>query len=506
MLKKILSVLMVCVLLLCIPSAINAASYSLGDVNLDGNVNGKDVLSMRKGIVGLSTIEDVSAADMNFDGNINGKDVLVLRKVLIGLIPMPEAPSLKETLIDWEGDTARKTPSNVDKGDCYSATIVYDSNYSYVPKYSIANTLNEDKGTTKLLTIINQNQKNCSPLKGNKPAVISFEDGALCDAVGLEVSIHIAKTNNIENFYIGFVVDEAYYYAKLYEDCWNNDEFRIFTFNGIEFTKMNSEETMILDSTNIKNIDGMAFWVFSDGSGSSITVDGIRYATDENIILPVLDQQQAPIIDTSKKYCALTFDDGPSNALMSKILDALEENDVPATFFLVGEIIENNSNSKELIERAAALGCEFGNHSYSYSVMNGMSAEEVRKSISDTNDLIASYTGSAPKYFRAPNLATSSTMRDVVEELGMTFITGICASDWTATTDIDFKIQYLSEKCVDGQIILIHDLDSVPTNEDEVARIIPILKSMGYEFVTLTDLFEVKNITPEARKDYYVVK
>ena len=43
-------------------------------------------------------------------------------------------------------------------------------------------------------------------------------------------------------------------------------------------------------------------------------------------------------------------------------------------------------------------------------------------------------------------------------------------------------------------------------DEDEVARIIPILKSMGYEFVTLTDLFEVKNITPEARKDYYVVK
>lgn len=506
MLKRILSVLIACVLLFCIPTAINAASYSLGDVNLDGNVNGKDVLAMRKGIVGLSAIEDVSTADMNFDGSVNGKDVLVLRKVLIGLIPMPEAPSQRITLIDWEGETARKTPSFVDKGDCYSATIVHDANYSYVPKYSVANTLEDDEGTTKLLTIVNQNQKSCSPLKGDKPAVISFEDGALKDAVGLEVSINIAKTDNIENFYIGVVIGDDYYYTKLYEDCWNNGEFRIFTFNGIDFTKVNSDETITLDNTNIKDIDGIAVWVFSDGSGSCLTVDGIRYATAEDVIVPVLDQQKAPSVDTSKKYCALTFDDGPSNALMSEILDTLEENQVPATFFLVGEVIENNSNSKELIERAVSLGCEFGNHSYSYSIMNGMSAEEVKKSISDTNELIASYSGTTPKYFRAPNLATSSTMRDVVEELGMTFITGICASDWTATTDIDFKVQYLSEKCVDGQIILIHDLDSVPTNEDEVARIIPILKSMGYEFVTLTDLFEVKNITPEARKDYYVVK
>ena len=56
-----------------------------GDVNQDGNFNGKDVLELRKSIVGLESSIDEYNSDVNFDGKINGKDVLAIRKQLVGL-------------------------------------------------------------------------------------------------------------------------------------------------------------------------------------------------------------------------------------------------------------------------------------------------------------------------------------------------------------------------------------------------------------------------------------
>ena len=41
---------------------------------------------------------------------------------------------------------------------------------------------------------------------------------------------------------------------------------------------------------------------------------------------------------TSEKWIALTFDDGPNEPYTSEILDILEREKVPATFFLVGNL------------------------------------------------------------------------------------------------------------------------------------------------------------------------
>ncbi len=59
----------------------------LGDANNDGDINMKDVLTLRKYIAGLEVEIDEAAADANNDGDINMKDVLLLRKFVAGLIP-----------------------------------------------------------------------------------------------------------------------------------------------------------------------------------------------------------------------------------------------------------------------------------------------------------------------------------------------------------------------------------------------------------------------------------
>ena len=59
----------------------------LGDVNLDGSVDSKDVLLLKRAAAGLVTLKSDQAAnaDVNRDGNIDSKDVLMLKRAAAGL-------------------------------------------------------------------------------------------------------------------------------------------------------------------------------------------------------------------------------------------------------------------------------------------------------------------------------------------------------------------------------------------------------------------------------------
>lgn len=63
------------------------------------------------------------------------------------------------------------------------------------------------------------------------------------------------------------------------------------------------------------------------------------------------------------KTLALTFDDGPDPVWTPKILDVLEREHVPATFFVIGE---NALEHPQLLRRIVADGSELGNHSYTH--------------------------------------------------------------------------------------------------------------------------------------------
>lgn len=66
-------------------SCITIVDYVPGDANGDGVVNGKDVTSIRRYIVGgYDQTVNTNAIDVNEDGRINGKDVTLIRKYIVG--------------------------------------------------------------------------------------------------------------------------------------------------------------------------------------------------------------------------------------------------------------------------------------------------------------------------------------------------------------------------------------------------------------------------------------
>ena len=195
------------------------------------------------------------------------------------------------------------------------------------------------------------------------------------------------------------------------------------------------------------------------------------------------------------KLCALTFDDGPDTELTPLVLDKLEKHGVVATFFVIGQLI--NDDTAKVMNRALDMGCEFGNHSWAWDSMDNMTVEEIKESVGRTTAQIEKYTGTPPHFFRPPNLATSDTMFEAID---YPFASGVLGFDWAGcNTSAKDRAQNVMNGMKDGAIILLHDVQPTPHPTPEALDIlIPKLKKQGYEFVTLSELFERKGAKPPA--------
>lgn len=207
------------------------------------------------------------------------------------------------------------------------------------------------------------------------------------------------------------------------------------------------------------------------------------------------DTTQYPVPD---KLCALTFDDGPDAEKTPLVLDKLEYYDVVATFFVIGQKINNGTRS--VLVREITMDCEIGNHSYGWQSMDKMDSAQIVESVRKTSDAIEQYIGLRPEFFRPPNLVTSSTMFRVID---LPFASGVTGCDWESCNNTPEGVaQNVLADMKDGAIILLHDVqESVPADSHPTPEaldiLIPELKQRGYEFVTLSQLFGRKGVDPD---------
>ena len=188
---------------------------------------------------------------------------------------------------------------------------------------------------------------------------------------------------------------------------------------------------------------------------------------------------------------ALTFDDGPSETTTAKVLDVLQKYDVPATFLLIGRQV--NSGTREVMQRQISQGCELACHSYTHEDMSKMSATDVKNQIEWTTSAIYSTVGVDVKYFRAPYLSTSNTM---FQNINLSFIQGIDCGDWQSNVSAYDRANTILNNVSDGTIILMHDFEGNDNTVQALPTIIEGLKKQGYIFVTVSQLFEYKNVNP----------
>ena len=193
----------------------------------------------------------------------------------------------------------------------------------------------------------------------------------------------------------------------------------------------------------------------------------------------------------------LTFDDGPDEEWTPKILDILQREKVPATFFVVGLQAEKNI---PLLQRISKLGYEIGNHTFTHKNVAKMSNQRAALEMKLTRLLIESVTGRSTILFRAPYNADSEpqTYEELEpiersrEENYLTIGESIDPNDWqTGVTADSIVARTISQ--VEGRgasIILLHDAGGITRQAtvDALPKIIDYFKKRGYKFTTVADL------------------
>ena len=189
-----------------------------------------------------------------------------------------------------------------------------------------------------------------------------------------------------------------------------------------------------------------------------------------------------------KKQIALTFDDGPSRQNTEAILEILDQYNIKATFFVIGQ---NAKKDPERIKLIYEKGHEIGNHTYTHAYISKISEEALKDEIQKTEEVLTEITGEKPKVFRPPGGFYSDASLNLVEKMGYQVVLwSLDTRDWSMPKSHKIAAN-VEENAGCGDIILFHDLEDarLPTPE-ALKLIIPKLIEEGYEFITVSEMIE----------------
>ena len=202
------------------------------------------------------------------------------------------------------------------------------------------------------------------------------------------------------------------------------------------------------------------------------------------------------------KLIALTFDDGPSATTMADVLDLLKEYDAKATFFIVGRKIK--ASTINVLQRAVDEGHELANHSYNHVKMAELTEEEIVKEYEDCQKAVLDAVGVEMYYFRLPFGSVDDRVRRLIPAPFMLY--GAAAGDGTNESLAEGRAYKVLSKAYDGCIVLLHCFEGNDPTVEALRTILPELKKQGYNFVTLTQLYEESGTpipVPDTQRSYY---
>lgn len=186
---------------------------------------------------------------------------------------------------------------------------------------------------------------------------------------------------------------------------------------------------------------------------------------------------------TGGNRVALTFDDGPL-PLTEAYLDRLDELGVAATFFLMGDLVEQQP---EILREYVKRGHQVAAHGYHHTKFSSMSSRELRGELDRCNQIFGTQPLARP-WVRPPHGALD------MRSIAVSVAAGWSIAMWSFDS-YDYKLQTkaeLIERCSpahvrDGEVVLLHEgqqwtLDALP-------GIVENLRGAGLECVTMADLF-----------------
>ena len=168
-----------------------------------------------------------------------------------------------------------------------------------------------------------------------------------------------------------------------------------------------------------------------------------------------------------------------------ELVDILNANEVPATFFVVGKFVSFDSDS---LLRAAESGHSIQNHTWDHSTMTRQSDYEIGSDLRRTSGVVKDLTGRATSCYRPPGGATNTRVRLAAAANGFApeILWNVNPSDYLQPSPYAIASHILYRATGRGLIVGLHDGGGRRSNTVAALQsVITGLKARGYEFVTL---------------------
>ena len=213
------------------------------------------------------------------------------------------------------------------------------------------------------------------------------------------------------------------------------------------------------------------------------------------------EQMQAieNIYGSEEKRVFLTFDDGPTEAVTPYILDLLKQENIKATFFVLGNRAKANP---ELIRREFDEGHYIANHGYTHKYSQiYQNSQTVLDEYNYAEQCIQEALNNPnyhSKVFRFPGGSVGGYYKTIKKEAKQ-FLrqNGIVSLDWNSLSKDaegaktkEALLQAVIDTVGNKQsvVILIHDASDKILTYETLPDIIKYLRDNGYTFKTLYDI------------------
>lgn len=196
------------------------------------------------------------------------------------------------------------------------------------------------------------------------------------------------------------------------------------------------------------------------------------------------------------KKVYLTFDDGPSTHT-EEILRILKENDVKATFFVIGK---TDDYSKQMYNKIVEEGHTLAMHSYSHDYSSIYSSvKDFKDDLNKIENLLTDVTGQKPKYYRFPGGSSNTVSKVDIKKL-ITYLNeeNIIYFDWNVVNgDAESSKPVPKNKLVknvmtgiknyNSCIVLMHDAEPKETTVEALPEIIRRIKKQGAQILPIDE-------------------
>ena len=153
-------------------------------------------------------------------------------------------------------------------------------------------------------------------------------------------------------------------------------------------------------------------------------------------------------IPGSEKKLYLTFDDGPTPGVTSKVLDLLREYNAKGTFFCLGRNVERHP---ELLQEIVDQGHSIGNHSYSH--LKGWRSENQEY----FNDIELASHNIRSKLFRPPYGQIKRSQVKYLKTKYKIIMWSVMSHDYEPVISKERCLKSTLKYCREGSIVVFHD-------------------------------------------------